>query len=211
MGNRLSLASKTRHSPWFLLTSSGFYGLCEVVIVIDTYCHHEMSNWFEGKKFIIIKQKLIYFLQVLFQKLCKEEAGKTLRYFSKVFWCRHACIDGEPTGTSAILSFSHLVQVLLSLLCCYSWHSGVGLTWFLGKRILQQLLSYSLQGEFWNNRDKTKYLLVVSEWDSRCCRGAGRCRWGTVRCSWVCFLAQHLHTCQGCWRGSLHRYVVQKI
>lgn len=33
---------------------------------------------------MIIKQKIIYFLQVLFQKLSKEKAGKTLHYFLNV-------------------------------------------------------------------------------------------------------------------------------
>lgn len=48
------------------------------------YCHPEMWNLSEKKKIKIIKQKSIYFSQVLFQKLCKEKAGKTLHYFLKV-------------------------------------------------------------------------------------------------------------------------------
>lgn len=86
-GTRLSLASKTRYFPLFLLVSSGFYVLCKVLMInIDRRCHPEMWNLFEGKKNMIIKEKLIYFLQVLLQKLCKEEAGKTLHYFLKVSW-----------------------------------------------------------------------------------------------------------------------------
>lgn len=50
-GTRLSLASKTRSSPWFLLVSSGFYVLCKVLMVnIDQRCHPETWNLLEGKK-----------------------------------------------------------------------------------------------------------------------------------------------------------------
>lgn len=84
MGTRLSLASQLRCSLWLFVTSSGSDELCKVVTVLKTcmYCHPETCNATYLKEII----KHFFFLQVLFQKLSKEKAGKTQHYFFSVTW-----------------------------------------------------------------------------------------------------------------------------
>lgn len=86
MGARLSVASKTSYSAWFLLISSGFCALCKVV-TINNYidCHATISvQLIWRKRCTIIKEKSLSY-RCCFRS-CARKKQVSLHCFLKVSW-----------------------------------------------------------------------------------------------------------------------------